>query len=58
MKKYRICITWNSGYCEFVEVETKLLVSRFAQALREEYNVRNFHVLERVNGKLEYCNDF
>lgn len=40
MKKYRVVVTWNSGYIEAVEFEAETLAIIFKNACLEEYNIR------------------
>ena len=54
MKKYRVVVTWNSGYIESVEFETETLAIIFRNACIEEYNIREVSLFKEVDGKIDW----
>ena len=51
--KYKIIVYWNSGYIEAIDCESLTIAKICMEALREEYNIRNFGLREFKNGKWE-----
>ena len=49
MKKYRVCISWKSGWEECVDFETKYLALVFMEALKDVYGIAEFHLCELKN---------
>ena len=55
MKKYRVVVTWNSGYIEAVEFEAETLAIIFRNACIEQYNIREVSLFKLdENGKIDW----